>query len=89
MLVTLVSSMLRHEEIRWFYQEGASFLFPDAWEVYLSPIPVEERGKHHASYPVNVISNKVEVSGDLVTAYHKRLNSPDPEVRRAAAKAWY
>ena len=24
---------------RWFYQEGASFLFPDAWEAYLAPDP--------------------------------------------------
>jgi len=22
--------MLRHKELRWFYQEGASYLFPDA-----------------------------------------------------------
>lgn len=36
--------MLRQKEIRWFYQEGASYLFPDAWERYLAPIPPEERG---------------------------------------------
>lgn len=35
--------MLRQKELRWFYQEGASYLFPDAWETYLKPIPVEER----------------------------------------------
>lgn len=34
---------LRPEEIQWFYQSGASYLFPDAWETYLSPIPPEER----------------------------------------------
>ncbi|MBE9067278.1 alpha/beta fold hydrolase, partial [Leptolyngbya cf. ectocarpi LEGE 11479] len=28
--------MLRPKEIRWFYQEGASYIFPDAWEQYLS-----------------------------------------------------
>jgi proline iminopeptidase len=33
---------LRPEEIRWFYQSGASYLFPDAWETYLAPIPQEE-----------------------------------------------
>ncbi|HYC05799.1 MAG TPA: prolyl aminopeptidase [Azospirillaceae bacterium] len=26
--------------------------------------------------------------GDLLEAYHARLNSPDPQVRRAAARAW-
>lgn len=35
---------LRPEEIRWFYQSGASYLYPDAWETYLAPIPPEE---HH------------------------------------------
>ncbi|MGF1523101.1 MAG: prolyl aminopeptidase [Leptolyngbyaceae cyanobacterium] len=33
---------LRPEEIQWFYQSGASYLFPDAWETYLAPIPAEE-----------------------------------------------
>ena len=35
--------MLRTSEIRWFYQEGASYIYPDAWEEYLRPIPPEER----------------------------------------------
>lgn len=35
--------LLRPEEIRWFYQEGASFLFPDAWEPYAQHIPEPER----------------------------------------------
>ncbi|TDQ46609.1 prolyl aminopeptidase [Actinorugispora endophytica] len=34
---------LRNEELRWFYQSGASFLFPEAWEKYLAPIPEAER----------------------------------------------
>ncbi len=36
--------LLRPHELRWFYQEGASFVFPDAWEAFLAPIPQEERG---------------------------------------------
>ena len=35
--------LLTAKELRWFYQEGASMLFPDAWERFLAPIPVEER----------------------------------------------
>ena len=31
--------LLRRRELQWFYQEGASRLFPDAWEGYLAPIP--------------------------------------------------
>lgn len=36
--------LLRKTEIDWFYQDGASRLFPDAWEHYLAPIPPAERG---------------------------------------------
>lgn len=36
--------LCRPEEIRWFYQEGASRLFPDYWEEFLRPIPEAERG---------------------------------------------
>jgi proline iminopeptidase len=36
--------LLRRSELAWFYQEGAGHLFPDAWERYLEPIPVAERG---------------------------------------------
>lgn len=31
-------------EIDWFYQSGASRLFPDAYDQYVSPIPQAERG---------------------------------------------
>lgn len=36
--------MLRRWELQWFYQEGASRLFPDAWEHYVAAIPEAERG---------------------------------------------
>ncbi|NTX00334.1 MULTISPECIES: prolyl aminopeptidase [Myxococcus] len=35
--------LLRKQELDWFYQRGASALFPDAWEHYLAPIPLEEQ----------------------------------------------
>jgi len=35
--------MLRRWELEWFYQEGASNLFPEAWEHYVSAIPEVER----------------------------------------------
>ena len=35
--------LLRKKEIRWFYQEGASKIFPDAWENFLKPIPVDKQ----------------------------------------------
>ncbi|MDX9739679.1 MAG: prolyl aminopeptidase [Gammaproteobacteria bacterium] len=36
--------LCRPHEIRWFYQEGASRLFPDYWVEFLRPIPETERG---------------------------------------------
>lgn len=41
---------LRRAELLWYYQEGASWLFPDLWEDYLAPIPLEERGDMMAAY---------------------------------------
>jgi proline iminopeptidase len=42
--------MLRKWEIDWFYQEGASRLFPEAWADFLAPIPEAERGALLAAY---------------------------------------
>lgn len=36
--------LCRPKEFSWFYQEGASRLFPDYWQDFLAPIPPEERG---------------------------------------------
>jgi proline iminopeptidase len=36
--------LLRKAELDWFYQQGASFLYPDRWEQYVAPIPAAERG---------------------------------------------
>lgn len=41
---------LRRAELLWYYQEGASWMFPDKWERFLAPIPVEERGDLMAAY---------------------------------------
>ncbi len=35
--------LCRPWEIRWFYQEGASRVFPDHWEEFIAPIPENER----------------------------------------------
>ncbi|MDT7944987.1 MAG: prolyl aminopeptidase [Cyanobacteriota bacterium PSP.bin.10] len=42
--------LLRPFELRWFYQSGAGYFFPDAWEHYLEPIPPEERDDLLAAY---------------------------------------
>ena len=35
---------LRQQEIDWYYQEGASRIYPDKWERFLAPIAEEDRG---------------------------------------------
>jgi proline iminopeptidase len=35
--------MLRREELQWFYQKGASFVFPDYFQEYQETIPVAEQ----------------------------------------------
>ncbi|KAF8910656.1 Alpha/Beta hydrolase protein [Gymnopilus junonius] len=34
---------LRNSELSFFYQDGASHIFPEAWDEYLAPIPESER----------------------------------------------
>lgn len=41
---------LRRKEIEWFYQKGASYLLPEAFEDFVKPIPEEERGDMVAAY---------------------------------------
>ena len=41
---------LRRAELLWYYQEGASWLFPDLWEDFVAPIPQAERGDLMAAY---------------------------------------
>jgi proline iminopeptidase len=41
---------LRRNELLWYYQNGASWLFPDLWEKFLEPIPESERGDLMAAY---------------------------------------
>ncbi|HEX4736352.1 MAG TPA: prolyl aminopeptidase [Allosphingosinicella sp.] len=40
----------RQAELDWFYQDGASSIFPDKWEGFLAPIPEAERGDLVAAY---------------------------------------
>jgi len=42
--------LVTQRELRWFYQDGASMLFPDAWARFLAPIPADERHDLMAAY---------------------------------------
>ncbi|MEO0326387.1 MAG: prolyl aminopeptidase [Myxococcota bacterium] len=49
--------LVRAEEVRWYYQEGASRIFPDAWEGFVAPIPVGERGDLVRAYHARLTSD--------------------------------
>ncbi|MDX1799844.1 MAG: prolyl aminopeptidase [Marinobacter sp.] len=42
--------LCRPRDIQWFYQNGASRIFPDYWEDYLAPIPEAERDDMVSAY---------------------------------------
>ncbi|WP_300396284.1 prolyl aminopeptidase [uncultured Sphingobium sp.] len=41
---------IRQSEIDWYYQEGASRIYPDKWERFVGPVPETERGDLVAAY---------------------------------------
>jgi len=60
---------VRRSELRWFYQEGASWLFPDYWEDYLAPIPVDERHDLMAAYRKRLTSPDLETQLEAAHAW--------------------
>lgn len=53
--------LCRDEDIQWFYQYGASQVFPDYWQQYMQVIPEAERGDMlHAYYSRLIGDNEIE-----------------------------
>ena len=61
--------LLRRWELEWFYQEGCSRLFPDAWEKYLEPIPEVERGDIISAYHRRLTSEDESVRLEAAQAW--------------------
>jgi proline iminopeptidase len=53
--------MLRRWELEWFYQQGASRLFPEAWDKYISAIPPAERGDLMAAFHRRLTSDDAAI----------------------------
>ena len=86
--------LLRQQEILWFYQEGASRLFPDAWEDYLQPIPVEERADLLSAFYRRLTSEDAPTRQAAARAWSVWEGStskliPDPELQRRFANAGF
>jgi proline iminopeptidase len=61
--------LLRASEIRWFYQAGANHIYPDAWQEYLKPIPLEERDDLLAAYHKRLTSEDREIRLEAARAW--------------------
>ena len=61
--------MIRKKEINWFYQDGTSNIYPDAWEHYLRPIPEDERHDLVAAYYKRLTSNDDSVRIEAAKAW--------------------
>jgi proline iminopeptidase len=77
--------LLRREELLWFYQEGTSWIFPDAWREYLEHIPPAERGDLIGAYYARLTSPDPQVqraAAKIWSVWEGRTSRliPDPEL---------
>ncbi|WP_374075730.1 prolyl aminopeptidase [Bdellovibrio bacteriovorus] len=63
--------LCRPSEIKWFYQEGASQIFPDVWDEYLKPIPENERHDLVTAYYKRLTHENSEVRLQAAKAWSK------------------
>jgi proline iminopeptidase len=61
--------LLSAKELRWFYQDGASMLFPDAWERFCAPVPEAERDDMIAAYHRRLTSPERRVQAEAAAAW--------------------
>jgi len=61
--------LLRKKELAWFYQEGAGYFFPDAWEDYVQHIPVAERDDMISAYYRRLTSDDHQVRSQAARAW--------------------
>jgi proline iminopeptidase len=61
--------LLRELELKWFYQFGASLLFPEQWQRYLAPIPPAERHDLLAAFHRRLLSDDGAVRLEAARAW--------------------
>ncbi len=62
---------LTKREVRWFYQDGACSLFPDAWERFLAPIPEAERDDLLGAYHRRLTHSDKAVQREAAAAWSR------------------
>lgn len=60
---------LRRHELEWFYEGGASAIFPDLWEDFIAPIPVLERHRMIEAYHRRLVDPDPAVHGPAALAW--------------------
>lgn len=86
--------LLRRAELDWFYQQGASWLFPEAFAAFEGPIPPGERGDMVRAYHRRLTHADVKVQQAAARAWSVWEGStlalhPDPErIRQFSADAY-
>jgi len=60
---------LTKAELDWYYQFGVSEMFPEKWERFQAPIPVDERGDMIAAYRKRLTSRDSAVQLEAATAW--------------------
>ena len=63
--------LLRKIEIDWFYQEGCSYIYPDAWEEYIAVIPKNKRENLVKAYYEKLTSNNAKSRIEAAKAWSK------------------
>lgn len=61
--------LCRPKELQWFYQYGASEIFPDFWEQYRDAIPAEEHGDFMQAYYKRMTSDNEKIRLDACRAW--------------------
>lgn len=61
--------LLTKKELRWFYQDGASMIFPDAWERFLAPIPEDERHDLMGAYYKRLMGTDKKAQTECAVAW--------------------
>jgi len=80
--------LCRSEEIHWFYQQGANWVFPDHWRDFLAPIPEAERDDLLHAYHRRLTGDDAEVrlaAAKAWSIWEGRCATllPDPGIRTA------
>ena len=79
--------LLTRRELNWFYQDGASMLFPDAWERFVAPIPTGERDDLLQAYHRRLTHKDRGIQAEAAAAWSRwegdTISIRGPEARPA------